>query len=97
MAETRSQSRKSQPGESGPEEMQARETPPLEKSHPLNKVPDFKSEPEAAPPAKDLDKPAFKSGVIFLTEKDRKLALSMTRQIYSRLGLNSKARSYRVN
>jgi hypothetical protein len=94
-----SQSRKSQPGESGPEE----QSKPLLSEKPLtrkkfpDKEPDSKSGPEVATPAKDLDKPPFKSGVIFLTERDKKLALSMTRQIRARLGLSSKSRSFRVN
>ena len=92
-----SASPKSQPGKSGPGVTPDKEeNPSLEKSSSPIPVPDSKSSPVAAPPVVASAKPPYRSGKIFLTEADKKLARRMTKEIGDRLGITSRSRSFRV-
>jgi hypothetical protein len=100
MTTSRSQSPKSQPGKSGPD------ATPLEDKITCENLPQLDRKPpvsesglaDVAPVADSVkkDRVAFRSGQIFLTEQDKKLALKMGRDISTRLGLNSRSRSIRV-
>jgi hypothetical protein len=82
---------KSQRGTSGLEEM------PLDQKQLL--LPSSPSLPpsEAAEVAEDsAERKQFKSGKIFLSPQDIKLARKMSGHISETLGLNSRSRSYRV-
>jgi hypothetical protein len=100
MTTSRSQNPKSQPGKSGPgatpleDEMTCENLPQLDRKPPASES----VLADVAPVADSVkkDRVAFRSGQIFLTEQDKKLALKMSRDISTRLGLNSRARSFRV-
>jgi hypothetical protein len=88
---------KSQPGKNGLEEVKPATPPSLEKSPSPTPVPDSKSEPVAARPVVASAKPPYRSGKIFLSEADKKLARRMTKEIGDRLGITSRSRSIRVS
>lgn len=96
-------SKRSHPGTNGQEETQQtteeQKTPDSLESNLLPPSEDSEQQPEVAPVAEDSGKeyvPRFRSGMVFLSEADRKLYRQMNKSIAQKLGLNPRSRSFRV-